>query len=288
MNTSPPAQSAGVARRLRTVAAATVVAFLLVVSGALWVAAGGADDLAVSVLVIVAFAVAVAGGALGVAIALAARDLDRWHAAVAALVADPDADRGLGSLPSDLAAGLGTVRALARRAAELERTLDETVTTDPVTNTPGERELRSRVASELDRARRHGSRCAVLAIEVVDLAETVARVGAVAGDDLLAAVARLLVGEARPSDVVGRLGDGFAVLLPHADEAGAQAAAARFLGAVRSTPVSSPETGPLTMSLRVGVAVFPGDALEDHDLLLAAREGMLAADADRPVVRARA
>jgi diguanylate cyclase (GGDEF)-like protein len=279
---------AGVVRRLRAIAWATVVAFLLTVVGSLWVAAGGADAAAVAVLVVVAFGVAVGGTALGIAVALVARDLDRWHEAVDSLVSDPDADRGLGALPSDLATSLGTVRALARRAAELERTIAETLTTDPVTGVPAERELRARVSAELDRSRRHGSVCAVLAIEVGDLAETVARVGSVAGDDLLRAVASLLVAEARPSDVVGRLDDGFGVLLPHADEEGAQAASQRFLNAVASTTVSSPETGPIRLGLHVGVAVYPGDALEGPDLLLAARDGMLAADDEHPVVRARA
>jgi diguanylate cyclase (GGDEF)-like protein/PAS domain S-box-containing protein len=114
---------------------------------------------------------------------------------------------------------------------------------------------RRRFEEELERhvseARRYGTPGALLLIDVDGLKSINDRGGHRAGDTALVAVARVLRGRLRQSDVIARFGgDEFAVLLPHATVADAAKVGGALAERVREG-ISTP-AGPVTVSVGVG------------------------------------
>jgi diguanylate cyclase (GGDEF)-like protein len=101
-----------------------------------------------------------------------------------------------------------------------------------------------------------------------------------AGDRLLREIARTIRGAARDSDSVYRYGgDEFAVLLPHADEAGVAFVAERIQAAVDGVGAAGTawHKDGIAVATSIGVAVFPGDGTDAETVLLAADRACLAA-----------
>jgi diguanylate cyclase (GGDEF)-like protein len=93
------------------------------------------------------------------------------------------------------------------------------------------------------------------------------RLGHPAGDALLHAIGAAIYGSARGEDRVFRYGgDEFAVLLPDVDARGAEAIGERVRGAVAR--LTAKEAAPVTIT--VGVAAYPEDAVDKNDLIAAA------------------
>jgi diguanylate cyclase (GGDEF)-like protein/PAS domain S-box-containing protein len=114
---------------------------------------------------------------------------------------------------------------------------------------------RRRFEEELERhvsqARRYGTPGALLLIDVDGLKAINDRGGHRAGDTALVAVARVLRGRLRQSDVIARFGgDEFAVLLPHASVADAAMVGEALAERIREG-ISTP-AGPVTVSVGVG------------------------------------
>jgi diguanylate cyclase (GGDEF)-like protein len=109
-----------------------------------------------------------------------------------------------------------------RRIAELELRAD----IDPLLDIFNRRGLERELSRSLAFVKRYGSSAALLYIDLDGFKAINDRHGHAAGDALLKAVAREIVGHVRASDVVGRLGgDEFAILLWHVDERRASAKA---------------------------------------------------------------
>ena len=129
------------------------------------------------------------------------------------------------------------VRALRERMRELEAYAER----DPLTGTLNrrgfEREL-ERIIAELDR---HGTKAALIYLDLDDFKSVNDRNGHAAGDAVLRQVATTLRRNVRASDSVARLGgDEFAVLLRNMTERAAVARAAALEGAIAAIiPVST-------------------------------------------------
>jgi diguanylate cyclase (GGDEF)-like protein len=143
---------------------------------------------------------------------------------------------------------------------------------DPVTELPNRSSYDGRLALEAERARRYRYPLALVLLEIDGLDAVAAELGEPAGDEVLREVASLLNGS-RFADEAFRIGDqGFAVLLPHTDRAGAEAAAARISMQISA---AAPADGRVTASW--GVASGEGHPAALHERadaeLLAARDG---------------
>ncbi len=102
-----------------------------------------------------------------------------------------------------------------RKIAELELRAD----IDPLLDIFNRRGFERELSRSLAHAKRYGTNAALLYIDLDGFKAINDRHGHVAGDALLKAVAREIVGHVRASDVVGRLGgDEFAVVMWHVDE----------------------------------------------------------------------
>ena len=91
-----------------------------------------------------------------------------------------------------------------------------------------------------------------------------------AGNELLARIARTIVGASRDTDRVFRYGgDEFAVILPATDGSGAAAAAERIRSALRRIALPGPAGGG-GVTATIGIATFPADGPTADLVLLAA------------------
>lgn len=145
------------------------------------------------------------------------------------------------------------VTELQRLNAELGR-LSET---DALTGLANRRLFDQRLATELARARRHGTPLALAIVDVDHFKRYNDRHGHLGGDDCLKQVAAVLRDTARrPGDLVARLGgEEFALLLPQDDAAVAAALAERCIAALDQAALphgDSPVAPQVTIS--VGVA----------------------------------
>jgi diguanylate cyclase (GGDEF)-like protein/PAS domain S-box-containing protein len=140
---------------------------------------------------------------------------------------------------------------------------------------------RRRFEEELDRhiahGRRYGVDGALLVIDLDHFKEVNDGHGHRAGDRVLAAVAAVLRGRLRESDILARFGgDEFAILMPHGGAAEAAELANLVVNAIRCE-VSTP-AGPLDAS--VGYALFEDATTTSDDVLSRADDAMYADKAD--------
>lgn len=150
---------------------------------------------------------------------------------------------------------------------ELERELAHRATHDGLTGLANRNLLYDRLSHELARARRDGSRAAVLALDLDRFKPVNDTLGHAAGDFLLKEVANRLRHAVRDEDTAARLGgDEFALVaseLGAGDDAGR--VAEKILAALAEPLVL--EGQELSVSASIGIALFPDDAAAPEELL---------------------
>ncbi len=172
--------------------------------------------------------------------------------------------------------------ALNRMAHNLQRSyaeLEELSLRDALTQLYNRRELQLRLSTELDRASRHDEPLSLLMIDIDHFKAVNDRHGHLVGDATLRSVARVLLADVRPSDLVARYGgEEFVVLLPETTAAGAGLIAERIRRRIAQTPLHEGDDAPLAVTVSIGVAAHPehggGDGLA---LLRAADRALYAA-----------
>ena len=136
---------------------------------------------------------------------------------------------------------------------------------DVLTDLPNRVLFFERLEQAMALARRHGTRLALLFVDLDKFKPINDTWGHAVGDQLLQAVARRLTGRLRDADTVGRIGgDEFVILLHQVGDAGYAAQVADELRLSLAQPfVLAGQT--LTLSASIGVALFPDhgqDAIE--------------------------
>ena len=157
-----------------------------------------------------------------------------------------------------LAGGLLTT-AVARNRDRMTSAIVEAANHDGLTGCLTRRAFYERLEHEASRARRYGTRFAVVLADLDLLKARNDERGHQYGDDALRRLARVLMTSARSSDLVGRLGgDEFAVLLPQAGTEDSTAIARRLVEAIRGAGRPA-----ITASLGVAVWAGPDDGVEE-------------------------
>ena len=162
--------------------------------------------------------------------------------------------------------------------------------TDPLTNLWNYRHLKMSLDREIERAGRTGRRLTVLALDLDRFKEVNDTYGHAAGDEVLVEFARRIRAVVREVDLAFRKGgEEFVVLLPETDARGGTIVAERLGAAVRDTPITvrshagadSEAAGEMAVSVTVsiGIAVYPDHAIGGQQLLDAADEALYAAKA---------
>ena len=168
----------------------------------------------------------------------------------------------------------------------LETELEQMATRDPLTGLLNRREMSRVLDEELQRARRYQRPMAVLWVDFDHFKDVNDTYGHAAGDSVLRAISRLLLGSVRSVDSIGRFGgEEFVIVLPEMDLEEAQVTGERLRRKVaeEQQPMGNGEAVPLTIS--VGVAVYPDHGQTASTLCAAADKAMyLAKDRGRNCV----
>jgi diguanylate cyclase (GGDEF)-like protein len=164
---------------------------------------------------------------------------------------------------------------LRRRGDLLVTSLADAARHDPLTGLLNRNGFEERSSAELSRARRHGTRVAVVVADLDEFKSVNDRFGHRAGDAVLRTFAELCRIYTRPEDLGARLGgEEFAFVLPDTDEADAVLAVERLRQALR-TELMAPDGQAITASF--GIACFPGDGTDVETLVDLADRAMYAA-----------
>jgi diguanylate cyclase (GGDEF)-like protein len=151
--------------------------------------------------------------------------------------------------------GLDEIRYLERAAERLRKS-----TEDPLTGALGRRWLDGELPGLVARSRQRGERLSALFLDVDHFKEINDAHGHSAGDRVLAAVARILVGGVRETDRVVRYGgEEFVVLLADCDDVDAVRLAERLRAAIERH--SWDEVGVRAVTASIGAATL--DAVEE-------------------------
>ena len=161
---------------------------------------------------------------------------------------------------------------LQKELMETNRRLEQLSITDGLTNLYNHRHFQDELCRAFEESARYG-RPLSLAMADIDFFKKVNdSYGHAVGDEVLKAVARMFKESSRSTDLVARYGgEEFAMMMPETDLDSAIAFAEKLRALVESTPVPT-QSGPLKVTVSVGVATVP------HPNIHAAKELIVSSD----------
>lgn len=157
--------------------------------------------------------------------------------------------------------GVVTVFRDIRERKETERTLKRLATTDSLTGLSNRRAFLERLQEEQRLSRRLGHPSSLLMVDFDHFKRINDEYGHPIGDMVLQHFASMARSCLRETDAIGRLGgEEFAILLPGTDLKGAVQLAERLRHLLEQTPTQTP-SGPIPMTLSIGVTpLLPEDS----------------------------
>ena len=154
-----------------------------------------------------------------------------------------------------------------------DRRIETLITTDALTGLPNRRHLGDALELALAHARRDRAGFALLLLDLDRFKQINDSLGGDIGDRVLVEVTERAKTCLRQGDLLARVGgDQFGLLVHRADQRGAEAAAARVLGAIGRAYAF--EGSQFTLTCSIGVALFPGDGTQGSDLIRHAETAM--------------
>ncbi|MBM4378700.1 MAG: diguanylate cyclase [Deltaproteobacteria bacterium] len=174
-------------------------------------------------------------------------------------VLDPDVLRMLEVMA--LQAGQAVLR------AQLFEQMERMATTDGLTGLLNHRTFQQRADDILAHSRRYGRRASLILTDIDHFKSVNDTHGHPMGDQVLKGVARVVREQARDTDVVARYGgEEFAIVMPETDARGALIIAERIRQAVMAQ-VFQTDSGPLKVTLSLGIATTPDHAADKQGLV---------------------
>ncbi len=171
-----------------------------------------------------------------------------------------------------------TFNAMADKLAQTQALLRELSTRDSLTGLINHREFQRQLADEEERSRRYGRPFSLLMLDVDHFKAVNDTYGHLAGDKALRALATLVRGEVRPTDLVARYGgEEFALVLPETSGPGALTLAERLRVRVASQTVAVTAEQSISLTVSIGIASYPDEANSVQKLLSAADQALYAA-----------
>src|ERR1019366_4101144 len=163
--------------------------------------------------------------------------------------------------------------ALAIENALQHRLLETSITTDYLTNLPNARSLFLSLDNEVSRAQRAGGALAVVVCDLDGFKMVNDRFGHLVGNKVLRHIAHRLREQCGSSDYVARMGgDEFVLLISDRGVEELEETIDRMQAVAREAGDTTPE--PSTLSMSVGVAIFPDDGVDAEALLAEADRRM--------------
>ncbi|HEY9722102.1 MAG TPA: sensor domain-containing diguanylate cyclase [Oscillatoriaceae cyanobacterium] len=154
--------------------------------------------------------------------------------------------------------------------------LYELATVDGLTKLYIRRHFEQRLAEELRRSQRYGTRCSLMTLDIDHFKNFNDTYGHAIGDEVLKLVARTIRASVREElDIPARFGgEEMMVLMPETDANGAMSLAERVREAIEAVALPGPGGVPLRVTVSIGVATYPQHA-ETEDALLEAADKAL-------------
>lgn len=160
---------------------------------------------------------------------------------------------------------------LKRRDTRLRESFNEVKQlseTDALTGLLNHRMITGRLAQELARAKRYGSRFGVMIIDLDNFKLLNDTHGHMVGDEALRRIAKLLLEQTREVDAVGRHGgDEFMLVLPECGPKELTGAAAKLQSALAGSSFEAPDGSLVPLTMSVGVASYPEDGDDENTLI---------------------
>lgn len=155
-----------------------------------------------------------------------------------------------------------------RELEDANRRLRKLSITDGLTELFNHRHVHELLHEEFERSKRSGEPMSVAMLDLDKFKQVNDTYGHPTGDVILYETARILKDTAREIDMVGRYGgEEFIAILPQTDEDAAEQFAERVRRAVNEH-LFRDEATEVRMTLSAGVASFPGEGIDDPDLLI--------------------
>jgi diguanylate cyclase (GGDEF)-like protein len=152
--------------------------------------------------------------------------------------------------------------------------------TDELTRLHNARYLRQFLVNEIKRARRYHTKVSALFLDLDDFKHVNDLHGHLVGSHCLMEIAALLLPSVRDTDCVVRYGgDEFVVILPEAGPEDAEIVGERIRAKVETHRFTGGRRLKISLTVSIGAAVFPDNALSPHQLISAADLAMYAAKA---------
>lgn len=168
----------------------------------------------------------------------------------------------------------GIVLDISDRKA-LEEELSELATRDPLTGLNNRREMTHLLDEEVARAARYNRELALLWIDFDHFKDINDSFGHAAGDAVLKNVSHLLLDGIRAVDSLGRFGgEEFVILLPEMGIDDAQEAAERLRETISKIPIPLDTGETVSLTISIGVSVFPWHGRSPDALCAAADKAM--------------
>jgi two-component system cell cycle response regulator len=151
--------------------------------------------------------------------------------------------------------------------AQLFEQMEKMATTDGLTGLFNHRSFQVKADEAVASARRYGRQCAFVLTDIDHFKSVNDTYGHPTGDAVLRGVSRILRQQVRDTDIVARYGgEEFAIIMPETDAAGARVITERIREAI-AAEIFQTEMGPLKITLSLGIATTPEDAVHKQALV---------------------